>query len=65
MRYYERDLTTVTTVTILGVAGNDPLDLRLRSTGQVEQVVAPVGGGRLVDRAPHQAAGLGRVRGER
>ena len=43
-------------MTILGVAGNDPLDLRLRSTGQVEQVVAPVGGGRLVDRAPHQAA---------
>ena len=47
---------SVSTVNILGVAGDDPLDLRLRPAGQVEQVVAPVGGGRLVDRAPHQAA---------
>ena len=52
---------SVSTVNILGVAGDDPLDLRLRPAGQVEQVVAPVGGGRLVDRAPHQTAGLGVV----
>ena len=50
---------------ILRVAGDDLRDLRLSSAGQVEQVVAPVGGGRLVDRAPHQAARLGRLRGVR
>ena len=50
---------------ILRVAVDDRRDLRLSSAGQVEQVVAPVGGGRLVDRAPHQAARLGRLRGER
>ena len=45
-------------VALLWVAGNDLLHLLLCSARQVEEVVAPVGGGRLVDRAPHQASGL-------
>ena len=56
IRYLELNISLLI---ILGVAGDDLLHLRLSFARQVEQVVAPVGGGRLVHRAPDQRWRLG------
>ena len=41
------------------MSGDDLRHLLARFPRQEEEVVAPVGGGRLVDRTPDQAPGLG------
>ena len=43
---------------LLRVAGDDLRDLLLRPARQQQQVVAPVGGGRLVHGTPDQGPGL-------
>ena len=44
---------------LLGVCLHELLHLGLGLAGQPQEVVAPVGGGRLVHRAPDQRWGLG------